>query len=177
MAAGAGGALNCQKIIDKITARFDIAGLESLLGIEPNQEKLFYISLFKKGTNAPEIAFVSGNSFKPNKLYIVELQRAGFGSNISTKGAGLLLLDLVACYAAHQNMQLVFEALPSANSKSNNMGLYNFYNRAGMKASGPERVVGDSRSKSYSTKPNNLRTALASRYKGGRRRTRRRRRV
>ena len=73
-------------------------------------------------------------------------------------------------------MQLNFEAVPSIGTKLNhNTRLYNFYNSAGMTVSGLEKGVGASRSKSYSTSPNNLRTALASRYKGGKRRTRRRR--
>jgi hypothetical protein len=107
------------------------------------------------------------------------LHRYGFGSNNSTKGSGQLLLDLVSCFAAKHNMTLTLVAMPesAAEIPKNNMRLYNFYERAGLKPVGNERVYAGSRRKHYKTEANNLRKSLHERYKGGSRKKRTRRRL
>lgn len=169
----------CQKIINKINERFVITGLESLFN---DDEDLFEISVAKKDDPDEEVATVSGNK-RPDEqqIYIDILERTGHSEgNNSTKGIGLLLLDLVACYATDKELYLAFDATPNSGGAVNNndMRLYEYYNRAGMKAANNEtRNASGTRSKSYLTAPNNLRTALQSRYSGGKRRTRRRRRA
>ena len=167
--AAAAAAFDCQKIIDKIEERFKIVGLESLLEVRPDVESEFYVSLSKKEDIAEEIAHINGNSFGNGILYIETLNRYGFGSNNSTKGSGQLLLDLVACFAAKNNMTLTLVAMPdsAAEMPKNNMRLYNFYERAGLKPKGNERVFAGSRRKHYKTGANNLRKSLHERYKGG----------
>lgn len=167
---------DCQKIIDKIEKRFKIDGLDSLLAVQSDKESKFTVDLFDKDSRKP-IALIDGNSSGNGILYIENLYRYGFGSNNSTKGAGLLLLDLVSCYAAKNNMQLTLDAMPNSveGIAENNMRLYKFYNNAGLKSNGPERKVFGSRRKHYRTSANNLRQALQNRYKGGRRRRTRRR--
>ncbi len=170
-------AFDCQKIIEKIQERFDVKGLDSLLGLRPGIASDFYVSLSKKENPAVEIAHINGQTYKSGVLYIETLHRYGFnGSNNSTKGVGLLLLDLVSCFAAKNNMPLTLVAMPdsAANMPKNNMRLYNFYERAGLKPLGAERVAMGVRRKHFRTEPNNLRKSLHERYKGGGTRKRRR---
>lgn len=178
--SAAAAAFECQKIINKIEERFIITGLESL---DDDDDDTFYIGVAKKENPDEEVAYVSGYKYDDtSQIYIDILHRHGFGANNSTKGIGLLLLDLVACHALKKEYYLAFEAVPSsggANIENNNNRLYNYYNRAGMKAAGNESVNNNgTRRRNYLTAPNNLRTALTSRYAGGKRkRTKRRRRV
>lgn len=174
-AEAAANHFDCQKIIDKIQERFTLKGLESLDSIEENDA--FIIVLSKKDNPEEEVAqalgYLSGGS-----LYLDTLHRYGFGSNNSSKGAGLLLLDLISCFAAKNKRQLLLSAIPSCggnNIENNNMRLYNFYERAGHKATGPEVKVNATRRKNFSTSANNLRRALQNRYKGGSSKCRRRR--
>lgn len=167
-AAAAAAEFDCQKIIDKIKERFKINGLESLLAVQSDKESEFFVELLDK-TGATSLAHINGNSFGNGTLYIETLHRHGYGSNNSTKGAGLLLLDLVSCYAVQNNMQLTLVAMPNSVEEvaENNMRLYKFYNNAGLKSNGPERKAFGSRRKHYRTSANNLRRALQNRYKGG----------
>ncbi len=162
-------AFDCKKIIEKIEEGFVITGLESF------DDNTFYVSVAKKENPDEEIAYVSGYIFddKRKQIYLDVIHRLRFGKNNSTKGIGLLLLDLVGCHAIKKGLSLSFDAVPSCggeNIPNNNMRLYNYYNRHGMKATGAETINNNgTRRRNYLTKPNNLRTALQSRYKGGKR--------
>jgi hypothetical protein len=165
MAAAA--AFDCKRIIDKIEERFVITGLESL------DDDTFYISVAKKENPDEELAYCSGYIWDDERkqIYLDIIHRLRFGENNSTKGIGLLLLDLVACHAIKKGLSLSFDAVPScggANIENNNMRLYNYYNRHGMKAAGAETINNNgTRRRIYLTSPNNLRTALQSRYSRG----------
>jgi hypothetical protein len=175
--AAAAAAVNdsiCPKIINKIQERFLLSGLESLASIKENDT--FLIKLSKKDNPKEEVAHASGYLIGGN-LYLDTLHRYGFGYNNSSKGAGLLLLDLVSCFAAKNNQPLSLSARPDCggtNIKNNSMRLYNFYECAGHKATDPEVKNGAKRWKIFTTNANTLRRALQSRYKGGKR-TRRKR--
>ncbi len=174
----AAAAFDCQKIIDKIQERFIIEDLGSLMSIGPGEASDFYVRLAKKEDPTVKVAHINGQTFGNGVLYIETLHRYGFGgANNSTKGAGLLLLDLVSCFAAKNNLTLTLVAMPNsaAEMPKNNMRLYNFYERAGLKPLGEERVVMGSRRKHFRTAANNLRKSLHERYKGGRKRTLKRR--
>jgi hypothetical protein len=170
-------AFDCQKIIDKIGERFIIEDLDSLMSIGPGEASDFYVQLVKKEDPSIEVAHINGQTYGNGIIYIETLHRYGFGgANNSTKGAGLLLLDLVSCFAARNNLTLTLVAMPNsaAEMPKNNMRLYNFYERAGLKPSGDERVVSGVRRKHFRTAANNLRKSLQNRYKGGGTRKRRR---
>jgi len=180
-AAQAAASFDCQKIIDKIEERFIIEDLGSLMSIGPGEASDFYVKLFKKDDPSIEVAHINGQTFGNGIIYVETLHRYGFdgktpSANNSTKGTGLLLLDLVSCFAAKNNLTLTLAAMPNsaANMPKNNMRLYNFYERAGLKPLGAERVVMGSRRKHFRTEPNNLRKSLQNRYKGGGTRKRRR---
>lgn len=177
-------AFDCQKIINKIQERFVIKDLDSLMSIGPGKASDFYVKLVKKkdpsvkveDEDEVEVAHINGQTYGSGLIYVETLHRYGFGgANNSTKGAGLLLLDLVSCFAAKNNLTLTLVAMPesAAEIPKNNMRLYNFYERAGLKPLGVERVVSGVRRKQFRTSANNLRKSLQNRYKGGRR-TRRR---
>ena len=169
---------DCQKIIDKINDKYVLNGLESLLSIDPEQEYgEFRITLVKKDEPDGVIASASGTSFK-NVLELEILNRRTgiewrFANNSTTKGAGLLLLDLVSCYAAQKKMELNITARPllmKHATEKNHTKLYKFYEKAGMKPNSNEAIENGRRHKKYKTTANNLRQALHNRYKGGTRR-------
>ena len=178
--AAAAKEFKCKKIFAKIKSRFIISGHEILFNNDKDIPKDFYITLAKKEEPEKSIAHINGKIVTLRSgqkiLYIDTLHRYGFdGSNNSTKGAGLLLLDLVSCYAAKNNLTVILFAVPSSgrnNIKENNMRLYNFYEHAGLTAIGSEKKKNNTRKKIYRTKPNNLMRSLKSRYSGGGRKTR-----
>jgi hypothetical protein len=161
----------CQKIIDKIQERFIITGLQSLQEITPGSSSDFYVSLAKKEKPGEEIAHINGQTYAAPILYIETIHRIGYGKNNTTKGAGLLLLDLVSCYAAQHNLEIRFVAIPGLvnNNIPGNTRLYNFYKHAGHKTDNIEKKGFGPRRKHFQTSANNIRTVLSNRYKGGRR--------
>ncbi len=169
--AAAEASFDCQKIINKIEERFIIEDLNSLMSIGPDETSDFYVRLAKKEDPTIKVAHINGQTFGNGIIYVETLHRYGFGfgANDSTKGAGLLLLDLVSCFAAKNNLTLTLVAMPNSaeNMPKNNMQLYYFYEGAGLKPLGNESVVMGSRRKHFRTTSNNLRKSLHERYKGG----------
>lgn len=178
----------CRSILAQIEEKYHIyhiVGLESLATLgDPDREigpmgAEFRVSLYKK-SNDPipdEPAVIIYGAAGPgqdvygeDELYVAYLKREP--EQGAAKGAGKLLLELVACRAAELGIKLTLVASSEQRRQRHAEKLYRFYNSAGMQRKGPEVVVNMpngsflTRHQNYSTSPETLR----AKYVGGKRR-------
>lgn len=143
----------CRNILREILDKYDIKGLQSLFDIKgvgaentdfgPFGNQEFDIEIYLKNDNPTEPGdpkpSASIRGIADRKILSVDyLSRDR--SDVETKGAGKLLLGLVACRAAELGLRLTLQAAHGSVKSRSPEQLFKFYNNFGLTRSGP--VVG-----------------------------------